>query len=232
MDDNKDTKSQASKAVVYTCITGNYDRLAEPQVISSGLDYVCFTDDMNRTSKVWKFRPIPRSLRDLSAVKQQRLVKIRPHAYLPEYDASIWIDGNLQAIGDIQKLLDEVDLSKFSLYTRVHPTRTCIYDEAEACIRLHKDTREHIQPQLDRYRSFGYPEKIGMAETNVIIRKHNDLRCILVDDLWATELIQFSHRDQLSFNYACWKNHFLYGHLSQLISFNQNPYLKKVRHGC
>ena len=82
---------------------------------------------------------IPDELNGLSQVKQQRVVKICPHRYLKEYDISIWVDGNLEIVGDVRKLVDEYDLDKADLYVRVHPQRNCIYDEAEAVIHYKKD---------------------------------------------------------------------------------------------
>lgn len=111
-------------------------------------------------------------------MKQQRVVKTCPHKWLPEeYDVSVWIDGSFQVIGDVVKFVQQYDLEKSPLYTRVHPQRRCIYEEGEACISLKKDSRETIEAQLERYRAEGYPERAGMAETGILLRKHNDKRC-------------------------------------------------------
>lgn len=55
-----------NSTVVYTCITGDYDRLNDPVVVGNGIDYVCFTDSKNVNSKIWKTRPIPDDLLNLS----------------------------------------------------------------------------------------------------------------------------------------------------------------------
>lgn len=219
-----------NKIVCYTCITGGYDRLKEPLVVSKGIDYICFTDNPFLKSKVWQARPIPKELDYLSNVKKQRIVKICPHRYLKEYDISIWVDGSFQIIGDLMKFIEQYDLEKTSLYTRIHPIRDCIYDEAEACVRLSKDIKSNIQRQIDAYRKEEYPKHIGMAETGIILRKHNDKKCILLDNLWASQLLKYSHRDQLSFNYACWKMHFVYGALNKQF-YIQNQFFKIHLHG-
>lgn len=87
------------KKVVYTCISGQYDILTDPVFINKEFDYVCFTDQPFY-SEVWQIRPIPEELNSLSQVKKQRIVKICPHRYLPEYDLSIWVDGNIIIKGD------------------------------------------------------------------------------------------------------------------------------------
>lgn len=89
---------------------------------------------------IWQIRPIPKELDYLSDVKKQRIVKICPHRYLPEYDVSIWIDGSMQVMQDLNCFVRQYDLDKCPLYVRVHPTRHCIYDEAEVCVKKMKDS--------------------------------------------------------------------------------------------
>ena len=197
--------------VCYTCITGQYDQLRQPKAINKNIDYVCFSDKLAIVQNVWKFKPIPLELKNLSNVKKQRIIKICPHRYLKEYKVSIWIDGNIEIQNDLSIFLKQYDLNAYPLYIRTHPCRNCIYDEAKACIRLRKDSLQSISKQIDAYKKDGYPMHIGLVESNIILRKHNDAKCILLDNLWASELLKYSHRDQLSFNYVCWKLHFQYG---------------------
>lgn len=206
------------KVVCYTCITGGYDSLKmisgqKPETMQQ-VDFICFTDNSSLKQLDWQTRPIPRELDGLSNVKKQRVIKICPHKWLSDYDISIWVDGNFQIIGDFMKFVSQYDLEKTPLYTRVHPHRNCIYEEAKACIDLKKDQKEIIEEQVKRYQAEGYPKKVGMAETGILLRKHNDVKCQLLGNLWASEILRGSHRDQLSFNYACWKIHFLPGCLN------------------
>ena len=122
-------------------------------------------------------RKIPDDLQFLSNVKKQRIVKICPHRYLKEYDISIWVDGSISVIGDLNTFINQYDLEKNPFYVRIHPSRNCIYDEARACISINKDAKETIEKQVKRYREEGYPEHIGMVETCVLLRKHNGMRC-------------------------------------------------------
>ena len=49
------------------------------------------------------------------------------------------------------------------------------------------------------------PENYGLVQTNIMVRKHNDQYCKDLMEKWWSELKDYSHRDQLSFNYALWK---------------------------
>lgn len=206
------------KIVCYTCITGGYDSLKvvlgqTPETLQQ-VDFICFTDDQNLAQLGWKIQPIPIDLNWLSNVKKQRIIKICPHRYLQDYDISIWVDGSFQICGDLLNFIQKYDLDKTPFYTRIHPVRKCVYEEAKACISLKKDSKEVIKKQIDRYRAENYPKNAGMFETGIILRKHIDKKCQLVCNHWASELLVGSCRDQLSLNYTCWKEHFLPGCLN------------------
>lgn len=194
------------RKVVYTCITGGYDVIKEPTSVQDDFDYVCFTDDSSLISETWDIRPMPKESHGLSKVKSQRYVKLNPHKVLPEYDLSVWVDGNILIKGDINKLLSKYVSEECSVYVPKHPHRDCIYKEAEAVLKCGKDTKESVSAQVAMFREDGFPEGYGLPQTNIIIRKHNDEGCIRLMDKWFSILKNGSHRDQLSFNYALWKN--------------------------
>ena len=192
--------------VVYTCITGDYDSLLEPTYLCDDFDYICFTDNQNMTSDVWEIRSLPKETDGLSQVKKQRYVKINPHKCLSEYDLSIWVDGNIELNGDLNKFLDNTLKDDCAIYIPKHPQRDCIYNEAEAVLSMKKDTIGNVIPQIDEYEKEGFPRNYGLVQSNIIVRKHNDKNCIKLMECWFDELKNKSHRDQLSFNYVCWKN--------------------------
>lgn len=194
---------EKNKKVVYTCITGGYDTLIEPRVISKGFDYICFTDDNTLKSKVWQIRPMPKETDGIIQKKKQRFVKINPHIVLADYDLSVWVDGNVRVIGDMNDLIKDNDNS---IAIPKHPIRDCIYTEMEACRKLGKDSMLIMQPQINRYKEEKFPEHYGMVQSNIIIRRHNSEDCKRIMDGWWRELDKGSHRDQLSFNYILWKN--------------------------
>lgn len=216
--------------VVYTAITGNYDTLKQPKVINKNIDYICFTDNQHLNGGAWRIRPIPIDVRYLSNVKKQRILKICPHRYLKDYDISIWVDGSFEIQDDLLAFINQYDLEKCPLYVRIHPTRKCIYIEAEECIRQKKDDPQTINNQIEQYKKDGYPKNIGMVETGILLRKHNNKTCQLIDNAWATEILKHSHRDQLSFNYICWKMHFIPGYLTNEFK-TTNRFFKINAHG-
>lgn len=216
--------------VCYTCVTGGYDSIRQPSVVNKDIDYICFTDDLSINGGIWQLKPIPKDLEFLSNVKKQRIIKICPHRYLKEYDISVWVDGNIKIKRSLIDFINQYDLEKCPLYVRVHPSRKCIYEEAEACIELGKDSKLNIDKQIKAYKVEGYPKNIGMVESCILLRKHNDPKCQMLCNLWASELLKYSHRDQLSFNYACWKMHFIPGILKNEFK-TQNDTFEVANHG-
>ena len=199
-------KTKQSDKVIYRCITGTYEPLTDLSYVNLDYDYICFSDNVNYDGYLWEIRPIPSELKTLSNVKQQRVIKILPHKYLSEYKFSIWIDGNIDIRGDVDVYISN-NLTNPSkcVYMPEHPIRDCLYQEAIACIQRKKDTQENIENHLKPYRDEGYPAHNGMVQSGIIFRKQREPYCIELMEMWAKELINGSHRDQMSFNYCLWK---------------------------
>jgi hypothetical protein len=187
-----------NKIVVYTCITGGYDKLREPEFISEGVDYICFTDDKSLASDVYEIREIEDTIPG-DNIKTARMHKILAHKFLPEYEYSFWLDGNLDIVGDLNKMIPM--MGDADLMIKEHYARDCIYQEMRACKQLNKDNLGVMDAQIQRYKKDGYPENKGLHETNLLLRRHNEKDVIEFDEEWWKEVRAFSRRDQLSFDY-------------------------------
>ena len=188
--------------VVYTVITNGYDSLLEPMQIEDGIDYICFTDSSNLKSKYWQINPLPEWLKNVPKHKRQRMLKILPHILFPQYEKSLYVDGNMQIKGSISEMFNK--LSGNIIAIPQHPVRNCVYQESEAVLKYKKDTTENVTPQIDRYRQENFPANFGLFETGIIFREHNSEECKRCMDKWALEVMMGSHRDQLSLTYAMW----------------------------
>jgi len=200
------------KTCCYTCIVNGYDVLHPIPEGNDDIDFICFTDDLTMNPLGWKLRPIPSDIKSLDKIKQQRMVKILPNKYLSEYDVSVWIDGNIAPLGNIRKdLLNHLDLESQPIYMRKHPSRNCVYQEKKAVLSLKKASPVIVEKQIKSYMADGYPKNNGMVESNVIVRAHNNQKCCVLMYKWACQIVRWSHRDQLSFNYVSWKYKIGYG---------------------
>lgn len=215
------------KGVVYTCVTGQYDVLNDPEYVDPNLDYICFTDNNNIKSNVWKIELIKKE--DLDNTRIARRYKILPHKYLGQkYNYSIWIDGNIIISADIMELIKKY-IGNRKMVCFPHHVRKCLYEEAEICTLLGKDDEDIIQEQISRYKKEGYPIENGLIESGIIFRYHNEESIIRVMEDWWNEVLHYSKRDQLSFNYVCWKHDFKYSLVPYYVA--NNPYIKYKKHG-
>ena len=195
------------KFVCYTCCTGGYDDILQYDVLNSGWDYIFFTDNEQLIKKKrvgqWEIRPLV--FNKQTNVKNARYHKINAHILFPNYEASLWLDANLiikskNVLDKINKLIN----SNAVISVPLHPERTCIYSEAEKIIELRIDYQNIVNTQMEILKNENYPTNNGLHETCIMFRKHNIMKSTL--DLWWDMVDKHSKRDQLSFDYAMWKN--------------------------
>ncbi|MBO4263582.1 MAG: hypothetical protein J5871_02750, partial [Bacteroidales bacterium] len=80
------------KFVIYTCITGAYDPLQQPVEADGRFSYICYVGPGEKHGErdgVWEIRELPADA--VHPVLASRMVKIRPHLYLPEFDHSLYM---------------------------------------------------------------------------------------------------------------------------------------------
>ena len=207
------------KKIIYTAIFGEYDNLPDPLFKPKGWDFVCFTDS-NIKSNIWNIEKVPAIYED--PTRNARKYKVLPHRWFPNYEYSLWVDGNIIIRNDINKLITEY-LSKVNLAVHDHnqnvqDPRDCVYKEAQTIFDFgqkngnYKDDPNIIKNQMAKYLNEKYPSNNSLAVTMQLLRKHNEPDCIRAMECWWEEIKYGSKRDQLSFNYSMWKtqNPFVY----------------------
>lgn len=201
------------KIAVYTVIVGPYDGLL-PQPPAKNIDYLCFTDQKFK-SKTWKIIPI--EVENNDPVRTARKHKILAHTILDEYQYSVFVDGNYLIKKDLSPLVEDVfsnaPMGIFD-HNQCSDARNCVYEEHQAIVRLHslrmkfKDDPTDMQRQMDAYRGEGYPKQNGLIFSAALIRQHHHPDVIKTMEIWYEQILKYSKRDQLSFNYAAWKADF------------------------
>ncbi len=194
------------RGVIYTAVAGSCDDLRPPRAQQSGCDLVCFSDNPDRQIEGWDVRLLPAAAAGGVPVRRAKAPKILPHRFLPSYDWSVWVDGNLELRGDLGAFAAS-QLSGQSVVMFEHPERRgSIYQEAEACARLGKDDPEILRAQVSRYREAGYPDGLSIPACMVILRRHHDPAVVALSEEWWSEIEAGSSRDQVSFHYVAWKH--------------------------
>lgn len=190
--------------VVYTAIIGGYDEIRQPLVVDDRFDYIIFSNDINEDRiGIWQIRHFEYS--NPIQTKIARWVKTHPEELLSEYEASLWMDSNIQIISsDFYKRVDELLSSNALISTIKHPDFDCIYDELFYMIYGHYD-RENILIHWGHYLEKNkYPHHFGNTETGILFRTHKSDIIQKLNNTWWDSINKFSYRDQLSFMYSLW----------------------------
>jgi len=228
-----------TKNCVYTVILGNYDRLNEPEYVTPGWDYICYTDNKELTSNVWKFIYVEDSWKNdfiqqnpdkpLYKINQyiNRQIKLLPHFYVADYDFSIYVDGNIKITGDLndfKRTYIDIPGSYQKVIWSLEHYRKCLYEEIDKCIELKKDSIDNLNKLKEFYISENVPKNVGMTHNCFLARYHLDQQCRYIMTFWWDMVINYTVRDQCSFMYVLNKYN-LKDKLSILLNDDINKYV-------
>ena len=158
--------------IIYTTIFGGYDDITKP-TLPNNWDWKCFSEENS----------IPLYTDNTRNAKK---FKVLPHRYLQDYEYSIFIDGNMYVVGNvdelIEKYLSDSNIAFFDHNKNRMDPRDCIYDEYNAIMNLgkndpnqnFKDNPQVMYDQVKRYQDEGYPSHNGLITGMVILRRHNE----------------------------------------------------------
>jgi len=190
------------KCCVYTVLLGRYEKLNEQPVASrSGLPFICLTDDASLKSASWNCRLI-KPLFPEDPVRSQRDLKIRPHIHMSEYDCSIYIDNSVILKEPPERLLEMLSPETGFLLPH-HSFRETVLDEFLEVARLGLDDSIRIFEQLNHY-AVSVPDVLAQRPlwTAILVRDHRSQRVRSMLEIWASHVMRYSRRDQLSINVA------------------------------
>jgi hypothetical protein len=175
--------------IIYTAIFGNYDKPA-PTFLHSGVtDWIMFTDDINIEAPGWTVFSVPKS-------SENNTLNSRYWKHHPPQGKSLWVDGQIEIIDNKMidlaiKTLDNHDLGLWR-----HPSRQCLYKEAEACFRVGHG--HSVLGQSNYYsRKYSLPPEGGLWVTGVMARNMTeDIKSF--QKTWWNHIVAHSVRDQIS----------------------------------
>lgn len=203
-------KNPGERLVLYTANFGRYDKpLAAKHfeaLRNSDVSVVVFTDDAKyqKSDEVVEARYLPIKYNDPQ--KTAREIKILPHRYLSDYDLSIWLDGSRLPRASMVDLARKY-LQKSDLCWKQHHFNRNIYREARSILKNRREDPYVVGKQLEFYEREGYDGKNDrnrLAETFCLFRRHNESAIVDFGERWFDQVLSYSRRDQMSFNYALW----------------------------
>lgn len=189
---------------IYTVITGGFDEVKQPLVIDDRFDYILFTDNVaEKFIGVWSVLPFKYNNNDKRIAS--RFPKILPELVLSDYEASLYIDGNIQILS--KYVYDRcIEINEKGIeWAGIKHSRKGLYSEINAIVGL---GWVHDYAVIDWYkylRKVGFPDDQGLYENNIIFRKHSK-KVANVSNIWWEGIVnQNVKRDQFSLMYALWK---------------------------
>lgn len=197
------------KLVIYTALFGNYDQLKEPKENFSDCDFICFTDQQELKSEIWKIIYIPATSE--SDLLMNRKIKMLPHQYLHQWEYSLYVDSNIRIKKNPYFLVDKyMGQQGIDFLVSKHYLRNCIYREAVQCIKLGKGDPVAIQMQMEAYKKSGFPTAWGLSENGIILRRHQQETVQEIGEYWWSQFTKYPTRDQLSLPFSLWQNGLTY----------------------
>ncbi len=218
------------RIAVYTGIFGGYDKICRPKVQPPNIDYYFISDEYPAQPQPFQWinarEVIPSDI--TSPIKRNRYIKMHAHKLFPQYQYSVYIDGNITLTADVSGFIHH---NKAGISTFMLPWRDCVYYEALATVNDRRVAFDDVCRQMDRYLEEGMPMHYGLPEMPVIAMEHGKPECMKVMETWWQEFVSGAQRDQLSFMYAMWKNGLGLADMTSLgKDVRQSSYLYKTEH--
>lgn len=185
-----------SSTVVYTAVFGGFDRIPP---VSFDIPHICFVDQPVELEG-WEVRVVERKLNDPR--REARMYKALPHLWLPDAETSIWQDGCISL--KVEPGAMAMFLGGHDIAVMRHPELGGILEEAKEIVKRGKAPAKQVEEQLAYYRQQDYPVGRARIATGVLVRRHTEAVAHFNEAWWA-QITRFTARDQLSFDYVCWK---------------------------
>lgn len=188
------------RIAIYTCIIGAYDKLRQPAALADGFDFICFVgqgEEHAETDGFWQIRELPFTLGDKHL--DSRYPKMHPQELLPDYECSVWIDGNIEILDNTIYKAARIKEAAGVGYAGVsHPDRDCTYEEAKKCRDMRYISWFGLARIWATLAFVGLPRHAGLFEDNLIFRRHGKQEIVAFDAMWWDKVLHFCRRDQLS----------------------------------
>lgn len=185
--------------VVYSAITNNYDEIRKKQFYSSKADYVLFHDKKKpQRMGAWEIR---KSYNKLNPKMNAKIHKVLSHRWFPDYDYSIYMDGNFELKIDPEYLINKF-LKNNDIVLYNHPNRSSVFAEIDFLINRNKKDKEFVsllKEQKENYLKENLGEKLYCGY--VLLRKNNKV-IKNFNEIWWKEIFKYTTRDQPSLVYS------------------------------
>lgn len=218
--------------VVYTFVKDG-ESIPMYKTFENDIEYVCFTTNNAFASNEIKYAPwkiytidkfaayfnVPKN-----SVEMKEFIKLNPHLFFNNFSLSIWVDPMYADLKDVKQLILRMNKDNFVLCGD-SAKYDCSYKQIIDMKSQNLMTNEEFENVLQIYKWVKYPAHNGVADTSVMLRKHNDEKCKLaMTKIW--NFVQHTYaNDQLFFNFVL--NSLKYNYLYIPINVMQKTFVER-----
>lgn len=198
----------SKKIVVYTCVTGIYDKLKQPYTHGDNVEYVCFTNRPKKVPNGWRTVPYASPTSCKNGHNINRFHKIFPHLLFPDNQYSIYMDGNIEYKADILFLADQFKTKGVGIGAFRHNLLRTVASEAEECRSCGKFNSQDLQRykhQLAYYQQSGFDLSTPISANYFLVRDHSNIEMQNAMSLLWSQISKFTRRDQLCLQFVLWQ---------------------------
>ncbi len=194
---------------VYTVIFGDYDDLLEPMCCPDNCRFFLIGDRTRiPENSIWKRFELSEEIRTriggMNNTEKNRFLKMMPHLLFPDFNYSVYLDGNIRMVTDPTEFINRMPARGLSAHR--HVSRDCVYEEAKAVIEQKRAPREQVEEIVRFLRQEKMPAHYGLAECPVLVRRHCRPECVKLMEEWWELFERFPYRDQLLLPLVLFKN--------------------------
>ena len=171
---------------------------------------------------------------DLNPRLRAKYFRMCSHMIYPSIPLFMWVDSSIQLkegiIEWMKKMLGDYDAVFFK-----HSLRSSVVEEKNYVIQnmtnsyLNKRYINYdLNAQVESYLKEGFPDKDGLIETGLFLRKNTE-NVNKAFDHWFIEQVKWSIQDQLSLSYILWKHKINYKIITDYTVYD-GPFHKYIGH--
>jgi len=200
--------STYSRVAICQVSTGEYDAF-EPLVYRQpNADYFFITDRPCAINEMagWRFIHVA-AKGQTNPLLLSREIKMNLARFVPaveQYSVVVYIDGNIDPVGDLSPMIDDFLLSEAALGVIPHPFRQTVYTEAAAIILQVRDSRERVMKVVEMLEAEQCPTAAGLFEMNMFFFRPGEASKQFFDAWWRLYQ-EYGRRDQLLAPLVAWK---------------------------
>lgn len=194
-------RKKSDKIAVYSCLSGSYEQAIPLIDNDESIDKFLIVDNHNvRVPE--GFTKIVSNYVNPESVRTARFAKTHPHIWFHDYDFVFWIDSNIHFLGDLRNYTQKLKATEADCGFIIHPVRSNFVEESKILSANKIVDYEIATKQITRYLSDPNLLNEPLFETNFMVSRPSSKTVHKFMGTWWAELNKFTHRDQLSVNYA------------------------------